>query len=538
MASSPANAARQEMTVQNIAEEQEMAIENIVLDVSIRDAESGLFLREQAASFDIVLRNETEGSVDAFSLELNDSTPILRVLHADGTPVGEYSPVSRRLRMVRNPKSRGSVKTVHLDRGKEQATWINLWKYVAPFPKGRYLLEVRHRIDSEGRVVHSKQVPFELVDTHLGDVALGYDSVGKTTSILAWTGSPADGGQPPQLLIRYSNMNDHTLAHQGGTPHGPVAKDSRLSVGQIPADLAEWPGWVAVTSGNSIELIRHNMSLPEWRSEKISLPISSPLPVPRFPDRGHAVYLGTGTGREGNAMLTGAKISRNGLDGQPWSVPLQFLPSHSACAFLTEGDISLLFVGEENYLSSISRLDVDEKGNVSSGEHVIRTTPNKVLAVTADMRPGIPFAFFVLEADRQKHDQLTLVQVPLMGDPEILALSPVEGWPQRAAVVGSVKESSSAEEAGLPQLPEADLQRLLPTVEVTMEVALDGTVWVAIVDESGRLYSGKCDGKQLALRRYGGDTFKVVFPHLAALGKKLFISSFTEAGALFSTGGL
>lgn len=518
------------------AEEYKMDMQNIVLDIKLRDSVNGTFLHGQAAAFDIILKNETTAPVEVYSLEMNSATPVIRVLHADGTPMGEYNPITRKKRMVGNQKSRGSLSKIELKAGETQETWVNLWSYVAPFPKGHYLLEVHHQIDDEGHSIHSKQIPFELVDTQPTVFALGYDSVGKTTSILAWAATPAESTEPPQLLIRYSNIYNHLLAHQGGTPHGQIAPDSKLSVGQIPEGLAEWPGWVAVTTADHVELILHNMSFPELRSKKISLPIKAILPVPRFPDRGHAIYLGTGIGKNGEAQLAGVKVNRDGSNSEPWSLPLAHLPSHSASAFSADGDISLLLIGEDGDVSHISRVDVDEGGNVTTNEHVVRTTSNRVLAVTADMRPGKPMAFFVLEADRQRHNQLTLTRVPLKGEAELFELPAVSGWPILATSPGA-PDIYSVTGVPLPPSQAGEYkQSLLQADSVTLETAADGKVWVAFVDEQKHLFSGRISNGELTLHRYGNEDMQAYLPHLVALGNTLYISAFSETGALFITG--
>jgi hypothetical protein len=275
--------------------------------------------------------------------------------------------------------------------------------------------------------------------------------------------------------------------------HGPVPPGARVAVSQLAPDGAgNWTGWVAVVAGGSVELVRHNMAHPLWRSGTAALPLRDPLAVPRFPDRGHAVFLATGAGPGGPA-LAGLVAPPGTPMGKVWSVPLRAQPTLSACAFMATGAISLLLVSQDGKETRLSRIDVDDSGKVTSPERVVRTTGRRVLAVTADVRAGSPLSFLILEADQNR---LALGTIPLVGEARFPEPTPLPGWPAVPA-------------------------------EVDLEVAMNGTVLLAVIDAQGNLYGGTpSDGLEPAGAR-------VSQPRAVAIYKGVVYSGFTDKGYLF-----
>lgn len=241
----------------------------------------------------------------------------------------------------------------------------------------------------------------------------------------------------------------------------------------------------------------------------MDLPVSDALPVPRFPDRQHAVFLATGNGKDGT-KLTGVVVREGERAPRPWGVPLSSRVTRSACLFGATGAISLLFASEEGRTTGFILLDVDETGKVTKDERVVRATPNEVLALTADMREGAPPAFLVLEADREKHDHLALVRLLLTGKSEVMNLTPMPGWP----VTGEREE-----------------RKPLRAAEVFLDVGPDGSAWAAMVDDQGNLYGGRLDRSLMLVRE--AKRAKGLFPHVAALRRSLTISCFTADGMIF-----
>ena len=198
----------------------------------------------------------------------------------------------------------------------------------------------------------------------------------------------------------------------------------------------------------------------------------------------------------------------------------------------------MLFASKEHERTNFSRLEVEETGAVSVAEHPVYSTYNELLAVAVDMRPNAPLAFLVLEADPEQHDHLTLVHIPLTGDPEIRDLGLVEGWPFVVERVEQPRRRWPDEPEEDPAVRVTEVRRALRAIEVSLEVGLDGTPWLALVDEQGSLYGGRLDGPPLALLRQGepDGTFKATKPHAAALARGVTLSAFTETGALFHAG--
>ena len=122
-------------------------------------------------------------------------------------------------------------------------------------------------------------------------------------------------------------------------------------------------------------------------------------------------------------------------------------------------------------------------------------------------------AFLVLGGDRQEHNRLALVRLPLNGSPESRDFPKLPGWPSKTA-----KGQTG----------------LLAPAEVALEVAPDGKPWLAIIDESGQLSGGVLDGSPLTLLRSEGRSSNAF---IAALRGTVKVGCFTEKGELFPAGG-
>jgi hypothetical protein len=492
----------------------------LVLAAARRGGGGPRLLPEQSAFFDLALRNEGQRAVTAPGLEGNLWTPVFRAYDASGKMViqGTNHDADERAVGEMGEPEESAPERVTLASGEEQRTWADLWYFGAPLPPGRYAFEALHHASpppAPGTPLVSNRVPFEVVEARVGAWALGYESAFRKASTLAWIAAPREGGAA-ELLVRLSGFSDHTTSQDGATSHGVVPEDARVAVSQVAPDASgNWLGWVAVAHGAQVELMQQNMTFPEWRSGPIALPIADALPVPRFPDRGHAVFLATGA-RDGHPALAGVIVRESAAAHTPWSVPLAARPDRSACAFSARGAVSLLLVTDDGQAARLSRLDVHESGAVTSAERVVRVTPHEVLAVAVDMRPGAPQAFVVLEADRTAHDRVALVRLPIAGPPPAASqLAALPGWP------------IAPQDAAAP--------RPLRARELSLEVAPNGAALIALVDDQGRLYGGRADGA-LSLLREGG-TRRALHPHVGATHEHHAISCFTEQGTLFHAGG-
>ncbi|UCG05725.1 MAG: hypothetical protein JSV83_17695 [Desulfobacterales bacterium] len=492
---------------------------SIVLEASLRQGSEHPFLPEQAASFTLAMRNTTDEKVKVYSIALNEYTPLLNVLNSDGQLIGEFSPqiMVKRLLHVAIEKP-GPVKSIELDSGADETTWVNLWNYAPPLEPGQYAFEFMHRLQADTDRVLSNRVPFQIVAAQVKDVALGYESSHRNTSVMAWLAAPEGNRDEPVLLARLSTGGDHRVTKQGATSYGCIPSATSVAVGQIPPDREhDDTGWIAVMPEGQAELIRHDMTNELWRSGLIPMNITDSKLINRYPDRGHAVLLATGQS-EGKSVLAGVivNVEQEG-DYQPWSVPLLASPDDAVCCFGTEGPISLLFVSRDGENTNLSRLDVEQDGRVVVPEKIIHTTSLKVLSVAVDMRPGQTAMFLVLTADRDNHDHLSLIRIPLSEGPQVPELQPVAGWP--------------ATEDGDKRVPlEAD--------RVFLELAPDGVAWLALIDEKGDFYGGTLTNRYHPVKRLRESSgTRLLYPHVGALFGGTTVSCFLESGLLFHTGG-
>lgn len=488
----------------------------VILHAAPRGGSARLF-PEQAASFDLALQNHGAAPEEVTTLDGNMDTPLVRAFDAGGNRLFELggSAMGERIAGNMGPLPPMPPRKASLEPGKEQTLWVNLWAYHEPLKLGAYGFEAIHHARATGPVVVSNRVPFEIVRADVLGAALGYDSSVRMASTLAWIAAPHDKQGPPRLLARLSGFDNHASVQQGGTDLGEAAPDARPAVSQIPPDgKANWLGWIAITGPKSVELVRHNMTQQMWRSAPVALPITDAVAVPRFADRGHAVFLATGKGASG-PTLAGAVVTMGAPPSPAWAVPLSAQPSKAVCAFGMSGPISVLYATDDGQSTRFIRIDLDESGRVVAPEQVVRTTPNRLVALAVDMRVRAPLGFVILESNRTMPDRLALVRIPLAGAaPPIVPFAPLGGWP-------------SVDDGGLT--------RVIPAQAIDMEVGIDGVPRVGLTDERGRLFGGPLDGSPLS--RLSGEGSKALFPHVVVTSTRVTTSCFTEEGFLFHAGG-
>jgi hypothetical protein len=479
--------------------------------ISPRGNRQGPLYPEQTADFDIALRNGGPAPLAVKALEGNLDTPAIRLFGPDGI-IGIFDKRARAERMIGNASTimQGAPKMVTLPPGGQNATWVNLWGFHDALPPGTYSFDVVHEVNESGGEVVSDRQKFDIVPVRVRNAAFGYDSRSRAQSELAWLAAP-EGAAKVRLLLRESGFAGHGSLHQGGTVLGEFEPDTRLSLGQLAWDAVATPvGWVAAFSRDGhADLFRYASAFPQGPSIRADLGIRDPIPVPRFPNRGHAVALATGESAKGPA-LAGAVVAP-GSPAHSWTVPLQALPKLSACAFMNTGTIQILLVSDDGHQSTVRILEVDENGKVITPEQTVRTTPNEIVAVTVGQRS--PQAFFVLlEADRVRHDRMALLRIAATGERKLAVtdLGRVSGWPSAQAADGPVPQPAQA---------------------LQLEQAMDGAVWLALTDARGDLYGGKVDGALALIREAKGSP--LFFPQVAALKVGITCFGFTANGQMF-----
>jgi hypothetical protein len=493
---------------------QPSAHNGLVLTAVPRNDAGRPLVPEEAPQFELHLRNEGATAQTLTSISGGLYSPTVRLFDDAGNGLGSYTPAARGQRNIgdlsrfRPPPPR----PVTLAPGAEETIVVNLWAYRDPLPPGRYSFDALHSVGEE--LLTSNRVPFEIVPAHLEAIALSYDTAQRTNSVLAWLATPR-AGEASRLLIRISGFASHAIAQVGATAHGDFPSDSRLAVSASPPDGTFPPalGWAGIISGDKLQLIEHSMSEPRWRAPVVTLPLNVAVPVPRFPNRVHAVFLATGSGKQGGPALAGVVAQESGGVPKPWLIPLSTVALHSACAFTMQGTITVLFSSDDGKNSRLHRIDVNEDGSVASPERVVRESSSEVLAIVADIRSGAPNSFVVLEAHREMHDQLAFVKVPLSGEPIATGLRTVAGWP--AAEVKAERRPARAQ-------------------ALTLETDDEGLPWVALTDDRGDLIGGRMDGALSLLRE--GRVGRAIFPHIGALARGASISCFNSDGMLFHSG--
>lgn len=478
---------------------------------------------EQSALFDVTLRNDTPAPRQVTSLNDNDWTPVVRALDATGKQLAQGTPrdLTERIAGHMGEPQDAPPALVTLAPGDQQTIPVELWHFMSSLPPGRYAVEISHSIDPAAPTpLSSGQVPFEIVPARVDACALGYESSQRLGTVLAWIAAPADTGKP-ELFAR-SSGSAHAAPQVAGRPYGAVPPGARIALGHLPPDAAtNWLGYVAVASGRQVEIHQHNMGAPEWRSGPIALPIDDATPVPRFPDRGRAVFLATGRAGD-RAALAGVVAAPGAPPQSPWAVPIAALPRLSACAFAASGAVAVILVADDGGSARVTRIDVDESGAVAAPEHLIRQSPNEALALAVDLRPGAPPVLLILEGSRVSPDRLALVRIPLVQPgagapaPQVIPFAPLRGWPTAPAADGAL--------------------RPLRAREVALDIGWDGAPHVALVDELGRLFAGALDGAPLAMLRDAA-LGAARCPHLGALRDGVTPAAFLDNGALFFAGG-
>jgi hypothetical protein len=269
-----------------------------------------------------------------------------------------------------------------------------------------------------------------------------------------------------------------------------------------------------VTQDSAVELIQHYEAQAEWRSPLISLPLKDPVPVPRFPDRGHAVFLATGAQPQGGFALAGVAVYPEAKNFSPWSLPLRAAPVLTACISKHAGPMAVLLVSRNQGQSIASILGVDENGRLLRPEQPVRNTPDPVLAVAVDYERD---TFVLLESDAARPDYLRLVRIRPNGATETKQMDAIGGWPTVMETV----------ESRQPR----DMARPARVAQAVLEITTAGQAVAGFIDERGIYFGGILDGSPL--RQFAGaGSPKIVLPHIAAIKAGITLSGFTERGAL------
>jgi hypothetical protein len=418
-----------------------MADPKLELVASLRDGPR--LLVEQGAIFDLVLKNAGTAAADPLALEGNEGTPAL-IVYQGGKRVWQRAPrtdleATLGVHAGEPPPGANEAQTVHLEPGETTTALFRLWDYDPPLPPGKYEFEAVHA----GKVT-SNRVPFEIVATRVHCLAVGYDGYPRKGSLLAWVGSGP--GVEPRLLVRLSGRAHGVLA-DGATSLGPVPPDSQLAVAtSAPGKIPDVRSWVAACSGREVLLHRHHSTFPAGRLGPLALGVKDARPLPRFPVRGaQAVFLATGRTEAGLPALVGLVVAGEGAEAVrlvagPWVVPLAAAVTHAACAFEAAGTIALLFASEAGTTTTLSRLDVDERGGVVAPERIVGQLGDLVLGLAGDVRHGAPPGFAVLIGERGRAGAAACLKLALdtvMADVTFPIPTAVTGWPdgESAAVV-------------------------------------------------------------------------------------------------------
>ena len=473
--------------------------------LAARAKEAGMvYVPEQPIVFELALENLTPTEMDLVPLN-GGNGPRLRVIDALGVYVVHGADMKADLRafgprVLESPVAR-EVRKSRLSPHARNKMDVNVAEYGPPLHRGKHLFDAVHFID-KGVAVRSNRVEFEVVGAKVLTAAVG---LGRCSEML-WLAQPEIPGAKARLLGRRSALTGHHVMGTGAYL-GETVPTARLALSRF-APGGDWgQQWFAVASGRTVEVIAHNSTKPEWRSGPIDLPFEAAVPVARFPGRDeYAIVLISGVAA-GKPVLGGVKVTveaGEGTIGQPWTIRLSTAPKHIVCAFEPKGPIAVLWVSDDGAFSRVHRLDVDEAGVAVYPEHIIRVTPNRILAVTADMPSDGPQSFLLLESDRARAGRVGILKIPVASTgPFQVALAPVSGW------------------------PELDVQA------VVLETDTAGTPKIGLVDAQGRLFGGDLGG---ILQLTGPDDPPVVLPHIIAFEdhglKTCTISAFDDHGYL------
>lgn len=488
------------------------------LKLTARDALGGVLLPEQSAFFDLALMNEGKTDARVPALSGNRWTPVYRLVDGAGAPIREVtlSDLYRRLGAERGEPMEEEAQMATVRAGGALPGWIDLWSYIAPLPKGKYALVARHILDrATGSAIESSPVPFSIVDAKVRDVALGYQDAMRQASVMAWVAKPETGGAA-QILVRLSAVDNHRSAQRSGMSMGETAEGTKIAVGGKPPEgtpnILGWVGALSPVAGqdSSLRMFSLNGAAAQWKSDPIAFPLREAVPVPGFPDRGHAVFMAVGKHGDGD-HLVGVVVAPKGPVVRGWSVQLQTMPARTACVFGMEGSITLAMGTDDGESARLALIDVDEKGAVTVPERVVRTSPNALLALLPDRTPGNS-GFLAIEEKRDHLNELVVVRIPLAGAAKEAFVPPIPLWP---TVEG----------------------RLLPPLHFAMAVTESGQPLIAFLDQYGHYYAGAADGSALSVLTQSGKDPRIVLPQVAALMGRSTFAGFAENGALVIVGG-
>jgi hypothetical protein len=499
-------------------------------DLQVRLAigsQGDLLLPDQAALFEISLHNAAAQPIEAVDLVLNNTTPEFSLFDSQSNLLESLTPATRAKRRGGHVKfTEGPLQTRVLQPGQEIKDQIHLWKYTDPLPAGRYSLSAVHGTTSK---LSAPAVPFEILAADVSQAAHGYNAAG-AAAILAWISTPRGGKGSPKLLVRLGTPGEHELVAVGALSFGPATPRDKVSVSGLPlGPRDEADGWVALVSGRAVQLIHEDLAVPGWRSTPINLDADDLRPVPRFPNRGHALFLATGAGTSAKPVLLGVRVEAGKTGPQPanappptpWTVPLQQLPLRAECVFGSDGPIRLLLVSQRGDELIFSRLDTSETGAVQSPERIAGRSVHRLLATAVDQRNPSQPAFLALLADPEHGDRLSLAHIPLEGQMVAPEPEPIRGWPM-------VK---------VPNEPGGTKEVARKAGEVFLEVSSDGVPWLAFTDDQGAFYGGPMRGPGVALLRDAAEGRRNLAPRVVVATGSTELCCFTETGRLFHAGG-
>jgi len=457
---------------------EETKMPKLELVASSQAVNSPALVPEQSAFFDVALRNSGDSPVEVVDLDGNQQTPIFELYSDSGAVLAKADgdDLFSRFGADTGEPMPEKLAVRSLPAGKGLSSWVDLWSYMEPQKKGQYFFGARHKVSRDSAAFEeSNRVPFEIVDAEVQSYDLAYEDSSQSASFLAWIAKPVPG-ELPKLLLRLSASGNQCTAQRSGNPLGPVR--------------GRCFGWVAVTSRNQVQFIRHFRTRPEWKSESLELPLSEALPCPGFPDREHAIFLATGKNPSGQPVLLGmivrdkpetpipavpkgqlpppARPSGPMKKPVPWMTPLKAMPTRVACSFAASGGIAVLLVAESEEQSSVSLIVVNEGGNPEQEEKALYKTSNRILVVSKDNRTEGSASFVILESERRAFNHLVVKRVSGTGAVEVLHDFGVVDWPRRGG----------------------DGKPFEPSAELDFKLSLEGKPWLALTDSDGNLYGG------------------------------------------------
>lgn len=490
-----------------------VATGNMRLEIVPASQVAGPLFPEQSAEFDVLLRNTGPEAVSAIQINGDFTTPVYTLFDANGKEIASFTKAHlfARKGVDLGTKSPPVARLRNIPPGRADQTKFNVWSFVRPYPPGRYAVQVSHRIAPSGPVISSERVPFEIVKAHVAGVALGYDNPSRSASVLAWLAC-RNAGENPRLLVRLSTLDGYQFLLTGGSTHGDFPTGSTVAVAQMAPGVPEGVlGWLGVASPGHAVVIRHNLGYPYWRSPAIPLPLDRPVAVPRFPDLGQeAIFLATGASGNGGALV-GVRVDQAKGPAAPWSVPLQAVPSMTACALRLKRLLSILTVTNHQSGSRISRLEVTIDGKVVSPEKVVRSSSNLVVGVAPGMDPSSG-SFVAMETSPGRPDRYALVRIPLNGRADAGSMQHFRTWPVDAA--------------GTPLSPHSFFVEELPK----------DSVGFAFAGPDGVFGAGRVAPKPTLSKFRDRSQSESLFPHLAALSRGIAPACFTAEGRLFIAG--